>query len=87
MILTEPCPDESVDLPSLARRLVELILPHARALGCVAEVEHVGKILARGNSADRQLSVYEQGISEGLESKDALARVKTWLQQETLAVC
>jgi len=86
--LIDPFDDNvAVDLPSLARRLVELILPHARALGCVTEVEHVGKILARGNSADRQLSIYEQGISEGLAPKDALARVKTWLQQETLAIC
>ena len=59
----------------------------AGALGCVAEVEHVENILARGNSADRQLGIYEQAIAEDLAPKDALARVRTWLQQETLATC
>jgi carboxylate-amine ligase len=77
----------AADFPSLARRLVDLLLPHARALDCVAEVEHVEKILARGTSADRQLSIYEQAGAEGLAAREALARVKTWLQQETLAAC
>ncbi len=77
----------AADFASLARRLVGLVLPHARALDCVAEVEHVETILARGNSADRQLRIYEQAKAEGLASKEALARVKAWLLQETLAAC
>jgi carboxylate-amine ligase len=77
----------AADFPSLARRLVDLVLPHAHALDCVAEVEHIEKILARGTSADRQLSLYEQAKAEGLATKEALARVKTWLQHETLAAC
>ena len=77
----------AADFASLARRLVGLVLPHARALDCVAEVEHVDKILVRGTSADRQLRIYEQARAEGLATKEALARVKAWLLQETLAAC
>jgi glutamate---cysteine ligase / carboxylate-amine ligase len=77
----------AADFASLARRLVGLVLPHARALDCVAEVEHVDKILVRGTSADRQLRIYEQARAEGLATKEALARVKAWLLQETLADC
>jgi len=77
----------AADFPSLARRLVELLLPHAEALGCIAEVSHVESILARGTSAARQLTIYEQAKSQGLAPQEALARVKTWLQRETLAVC
>ena len=77
----------SADFSSLARRLVDLLWPHAEALDCIAEVERVAKILKQGTSADRQLEIYEQAIDQGLAPKDALARVKTWLQQETLAVC
>jgi carboxylate-amine ligase len=76
----------AADFPSLARRLSELVLPHAEALDCVAEVEHVEKILARGTSADRQLGLYEAARAEGLAPTPALARVKTWLKQETLVV-
>jgi glutamate---cysteine ligase / carboxylate-amine ligase len=77
----------SADFSSLAGRLVDLLRPHAEALDCIAEVERVAKILKRGTSADRQLKIYEQAMAQGLAPKDALARVKTWLQQETLAVC
>jgi carboxylate-amine ligase len=76
----------AADFPSLARRLAELVLPHAEALDCVAEVEHVGKILVRGTSADRQLGLFERARADGLAPTPALARVKTWLKQETLAV-
>jgi glutamate---cysteine ligase / carboxylate-amine ligase len=86
--LIDPFEDNvAVDLPSLARRLIELARPHALALGCIGEVERVEGILARGNSADRQLAIYEQAIAGGLTAAEALAKVKTWLQEETLSVC
>jgi glutamate---cysteine ligase / carboxylate-amine ligase len=79
---------EAIAFPRLARRFADLLLPHAEALDCVAEVKGgVERILERGTSAENQLRIYEQAIAEGLESRAALGRVKTWLQQETLAVC
>lgn len=76
-----------VDVPSIARHLVDWLRPHAVALDCNTEIERVEVILDRGTSADRQLSIYEEAISGGTEPLDALAKVEAWLQEETLAGC
>jgi hypothetical protein len=47
----------------------------------------VETILHRGTSADRQLAVYQAEIEEGRTHAEALQRVKSWLQEETLACC
>jgi carboxylate-amine ligase len=75
------------DVPSVARCLVDMVGSHALALGCSREVERVAIILDRGTSADRQLAIYEEAIAGGAEVKDALAKVKSWLQEETLSGC
>ena len=75
------------NLPSIVRHLVEWLRPHAAALGCQGEIERVEIILDRGSSADRQLAIYEEAISGGSDPKSALAQVKAWLQEETLAGC
>ena len=51
-----------VPLPELIDELVELLRPHAEALGCVAEVEHARVIARRGTSADHQLRVYHAAL-------------------------
>jgi carboxylate-amine ligase len=75
----------AIDAPAAVRRLLELVRPHAAALDCLAEVEHVETILARGTSADRQVAIYEAAIAEGRDEDEALRQVNAWLQQETLA--
>ena len=50
-----------VPFPELIDELVEILRPHAEALGCVAEVEHARVIARRGTSADHQLRVYQRG--------------------------
>jgi carboxylate-amine ligase len=67
-----------------ARRLVDMLRRWAAALDCLAEVEHVETILARGTSADRQIAIYEAARGQGREHGAALQRVKAWLQEETL---
>jgi carboxylate-amine ligase len=47
-----------IPVARLIRRTVADIAPHARELGSERELEGVFEILARGNSADRQLRVY-----------------------------
>jgi carboxylate-amine ligase len=74
-------------VPSVARRLVDTVWAHAAALGCLQELERVEIILDRGTSADRQLAIYEEAIARSAEVKDALAKVKSWLQEETLYGC
>jgi gamma-glutamyl:cysteine ligase YbdK (ATP-grasp superfamily) len=47
-----------VPVSRLIRRTVGELRPHARELGSERELEGVLEILARGNSADRQLRIY-----------------------------
>jgi carboxylate-amine ligase len=75
----------AIDAAGAARRLIEMLRRHAAALDCLAEVEHVETILARGTSADRQLAVYDAAVRQGCEHGAALQRVKSWLQEETQA--
>jgi carboxylate-amine ligase len=77
----------AADVPAIARQLVDWLLPHAAALDCVREIERVDTILERGTSADRQVAIYEEALAQGLEAKDALAKVKSWLQEETSSGC
>jgi carboxylate-amine ligase len=77
----------AVDLATIVRHLVDWLRPHAAALDCQTEIERVEVILDRGTSADRQLAIYDEAISAGSSSNEALAKVKAWLQEETLASC
>jgi carboxylate-amine ligase len=47
-----------VPVSRLIRRTVRELRPHARELGSERELEGILEILARGNSADRQLRIY-----------------------------
>lgn len=76
----------AMPLPASVRRLAEWLRPHAAALDCMRELDHVETILDRGTSADRQVRIYEEGRAKGLDAAEAMARVKTWLQSETLAI-
>lgn len=77
----------SVSAPDAARRLVELVRPHARALGTENELAGVERIIADGTSADRQMRIYREAIDRGLSRPNALAQVKAWIQEETVADC
>ncbi|MGD9805174.1 MAG: carboxylate-amine ligase [Hyphomicrobiaceae bacterium] len=77
----------SVSVPDAARRLVELVRPHANALGTAAELNGVERIIADGTSADRQMAIYREALASGLSLPNALAQVKAWIQEETVAGC
>jgi carboxylate-amine ligase len=47
-----------IPVAQLVRRTVREIEPHARELGSERELEGIGELLARGNSADRQLRIF-----------------------------
>jgi carboxylate-amine ligase len=68
-----------------ARRLVDLVLPHAAALGCLDLADRIEDILACGTSAERQLGVYRRSIDCGLPEAAALNEVVEWLRSETAA--
>lgn len=47
-----------IPVAQLVRRTVREIEPHARELGSERELEGIAELLARGNSADRQLRIF-----------------------------
>ena len=47
-----------IPIAQLVRRTVRELEPHARELGSERELEGIAALLARGNSADRQLRVF-----------------------------
>jgi carboxylate-amine ligase len=67
----------------LYEELIELIREDAEALDCVAEVEHVRKILARGTSAHRQLALRRRLLEEGKSQEEADRAVIAHLIEET----
>lgn len=77
----------AIDAVAAARRFVEMLRRYAAALDCLAEVEHVETILARGTSADRQIAIHDDALAQGCGQHAALQKVKAWLQEETQACC
>lgn len=77
----------SISAADAARQLVELVRPHARILGSESELDGVERILTDGTSADRQMTIYREACKRGLSRPNALAQVKAWIQEETVAGC
>ena len=58
-----------VPVAQLVRRTLRDLEPHARELGSERELEGIAELLSRGNSADRQLRIYNanRDITEVVE--------------------
>jgi carboxylate-amine ligase len=72
-----------VPYSELLEELIALVREDAEALGCVAEIDRLREILARGTSAHRQLAVYDEAIRGGTAEAEALRAVVDWLVEET----
>jgi carboxylate-amine ligase len=71
-------------MPDLIDELVEILRPHAEALGCLAEVEHARVIARRGTSADNQLKIYHDALATGAEDHEAQVAVVDWLVAQSV---
>jgi carboxylate-amine ligase len=63
---------------------LDMVAEDAKALGCEREVDLARWIVARGTSADQQLTLYTEALGRGLSSRDALAGVVDWIAAETV---
>jgi len=72
-----------VPYSELLEELIALVREDAEALGCLAEIDRLREILARGTSAHRQLAVYDEAIRGGAAEAEALRAVVDWLVEET----
>ncbi|MDY8108110.1 carboxylate-amine ligase [Fulvimarina sp. 2208YS6-2-32] len=73
---------EIVPFAELIDELIELVSPHAEALGCLEEVLHVRRIAANGTSADRQVERFAQRQGEGASDAEAIRSVVRLLIEE-----
>ena len=71
-------------LAELIDEMIDLLSPHASALGCLAEVEHARTIMRRGTSADHQLRIYNDAIARGASESEAQVEVVDWLVAQTV---
>jgi carboxylate-amine ligase len=71
-------------LAELIDELVEMLRPHAEALGCVKEIEHARVIARRGSSADHQLGVYNKALAAGASDHEAQIAVVDWLVAQSV---
>jgi carboxylate-amine ligase len=74
---------EVVPFGQLTDEIIGLIAEDADALGCVAEINHLKSILARGTSAHRQIATYERALASGADRETALIAVVDRLIAET----
>jgi glutamate---cysteine ligase / carboxylate-amine ligase len=76
---------ELVAFRDLVDELLGLLREDAEALGCWPQIEHARAIVARGTSADRQVTCFEQLVAQGASRVDALKGVVDHLVRETVA--
>ena len=72
-----------IDVADLVDELVTTLRDDARALGCEAQLARIPRIIAEGNSADRQEDVYRQAMLDGADSPEALRAVVDSVIAET----
>jgi carboxylate-amine ligase len=72
-----------VPFGELLEELIALVHEDAEALDCLAEIEGLRDILARGTSAHRQIGVLEGALRSGATEEQALRSVVDWLVAET----
>lgn len=72
-----------IDVAELVDELVATLREDARALGCEAQLARIPRIIAEGNSADRQEDVYRQAMLDGADSPEALRAVVDSVIAET----
>ncbi|MGE0628859.1 MAG: carboxylate-amine ligase [Hyphomicrobiaceae bacterium] len=74
---------ELVAFDELLDELLSIVAEDADALGCISEVAHARTILARGTSADLQLSAHKAALADGADAQRALRSVVDHLISET----
>lgn len=64
-----------VPFDSLLDELIQLVTPHAEALGCLDDVKNAAGIVELGTSADRQVRVFRKALEAGADRNEALREV------------
>jgi carboxylate-amine ligase len=73
-----------VPFADLLDGLLEQLAPEIERFGCAEEAAHARTILQRGTSADRQLAIYRERLTDGASEDEALRAVVAWIAETTL---
>ena len=73
--------DGAIAVAEMLEQVIEEIEPDARALGCMAEIEHCRQIVKAGTSADRQLEMFRPHEDNPMTG---LRAVIDWVAKTTL---
>jgi carboxylate-amine ligase len=65
-------------------QVLDFIAEDIAALGCEADIAHIGHIVDEGTSADRQIEVFANAKASGRKRLTAAADVVDWAATETL---
>ncbi len=76
---------ELIPFSQLISEVQAIVERDAEALGCQAEIAHLGTIVERGTSARRQVEIYNAAIDGGADKESALRDVVRYLIDETAA--
>jgi carboxylate-amine ligase len=76
---------ELIPFSQLISEVQAIVEKDAEALGCQAEIAHLGTIVERGTSARRQVEIYNAAIDGGADKESALRDVVRYLIDETAA--
>jgi carboxylate-amine ligase len=64
-------------------QVLDFIAADVDALGCAADIKHLGKIVAEGTSADRQIDIFTKAKTAGRKRLTAIADVVDWAAAAT----
>ncbi len=76
-----------VSFVDLTDEIVALVQPYADDLGCAAELAHIRTIARDGTSADHQLRVFNEALSQGASEREAQIAVVDWLTDISVKGC
>lgn len=66
-------------------QVLDFIADDVEALGCAADIKHLGRIIENGTSADHQVDIFDKAKAAGRKRLTAIADVVDWIAAETLA--
>lgn len=75
-----------VPVSKLLTNLVEMLMEDASELGCESELQNILKIPNTGTSAHKQISIYDNALQSGTDSRQALNNVVDMLIQDSVNV-
>ncbi len=74
---------EVVPFEQILQEILALVADDARALNCQREIARLPRILVEGNSAQRQIAVYEAAVADGADQTEAWRAIVQSLITET----